>query len=472
MAERLTADLCVIGAGAAGLTVAAGASQMGARVVLVEKARMGGDCLHHGCVPSKALLAAAHAAEAARGAGRFGLRIGGVGVDFAAVRAHVQGVIAEIAPNDSQARFEGMGVTVLRAPGRFVGPRLLEAGGVMVQARRFVIATGSRPVIPPLPGLEAVPYLTNETLFDLADLPRHLLILGGGPIGVEMAQAFRRLGSQVTLIEQDRLLAGADPELTDLLRLRLAGGGIDLREHIRPTEVYRGGRGIVLTLGSEDILGSHLLVAAGRRAALCDLGLDKAGVAFTDAGVVVDDRLRSTNRHIYAIGDAAAGAPHFTHAAAYHAGIVLKQALFRLPARADHGLIPAVIYTDPELAQVGLSEAAARDRFGARVATLRWSFADNDRARAERLPGGLIKAVVGPQGRILGAAILGPQAGELIQPWVLAVSRRLKIGHMAGIVAPYPTLGEVGKRAAGSYFTSRLFSESTQRLVRFLSRFG
>jgi pyruvate/2-oxoglutarate dehydrogenase complex dihydrolipoamide dehydrogenase (E3) component len=471
----IRADLCVIGAGSGGLSVAAGAAQMGARVVLVEKHKMGGDCLNTGCVPSKALLAAAHVAEVVRGGARFGVNGMEPEVDFAAVRDHLRDVIAGIEPHDSVERFEGLGVTVIKAAARFTGPREVVAGDATLRARRFVVATGSSPALPPVPGLESVPVLTNETIFELGERPEHLIVIGGGPIGAELAQAHRRLGARVTVLEMFSLLGRDDPEAVEIVRGRLVAEGIDLREGVRIGGVEPRGNEIVVTLdgaadAKETIVGSHLLVAAGRRANLEGLDLEAAGIDHGPQGITVDARLRTSNRRVFAIGDVTGGY-QFTHMAGYQAGIVIRNALFRLPAKVRYHAVPWVTYTDPELAHVGLSEAAAEDEHGA-VTVLRWRFDENDRARAERDTEGLIKVVVGRRGRILGATIAGRNAGELILPWVLAVDQGLKIGAMANLIAPYPTLGEVSKRVAGSYYTPALFAARTKRLVRALQRLG
>jgi pyruvate/2-oxoglutarate dehydrogenase complex dihydrolipoamide dehydrogenase (E3) component len=433
---------------------------------------MGGDCLNYGCVPSKSLIAAGKAAQTVRTGARFGVNGHEPAIDFQAVHDHVKGVIAAIAPHDSEERFAGLGVKVLRAPARFVGPREVEAGGVRVRARRFVVATGSSPALPPVPGLAEAPHLTNETVFDLTERPEHLIVLGGGPIGCELAQAQRRLGARVTVLELFRILPKDDPAAVEVVRRQLLAEGIDLREQVAVKSVERDGNGVAITLeqaGREERLsGSHLLVAAGRRANVEGMGLEAAGVEHSPKGIKVDARLRTTNRRIYAIGDVAGGL-QFTHMASYHAGIVIRNALFRLPARVDTGAVPWVTYTEPELAQVGLSEAAAQER-GLAPQVLTWPFADNDRAQAERATEGFVKVVVGRGGRILGATIVGERAGELIQPWVLAIGTGRKIGAMAQLIAPYPTLGEASKRAAGSHYTPKLFSERTRRIVRFLQR--
>jgi pyruvate/2-oxoglutarate dehydrogenase complex dihydrolipoamide dehydrogenase (E3) component len=467
--DRIKTDICVIGAGSGGLSVAAGAVQMGARVVLIEAADMGGDCLNSGCVPSKALIAAAKAAEAQRRGFR-GIAAVEPRVDFGAVKDHVAAVIDRIAPVDSQERFEGLGCTVIRAFARFTGPREVEAGGTRISARRFVIATGSRPLVPPIPGVETVPYLTNETIFGLRDRPEHLIVIGGGPIGMEMAQAHRRLGSAVTVIEAAKALGREDPELAAVVVRSLQDEGVAFCEG-QPVVRLAGQDGSVeVTLGDgTQIRGSHLLLAVGRKVAPEELNLEAAGVAYTARGVTVDGRLRSSNRRVYAVGDAAGGL-QFTHVAGWHAGLVIRQAVLGLPARADLRAIPRATYCDPELAHVGLTEAEARAAHGAALTVVRAEFAHNDRAQAEAKSQGLVKVMV-VRGRPVGASIVGPQAGELIGLWALAISARLKLSAIAGMVAPYPTLGEVSKRAAGAYFGPRLFkSPALKWLVRLVQR--
>ena len=470
MAVEIKTDICVIGAGSGGLSVAAAASQMGAPTVLIEADKMGGDCLNYGCVPSKSLLAAAHAAQAMRDRAGFGVNGAAPGIDFAKVHDHVHRVIAAIAPNDSVERFEGLGVRVVQAHGRFTGPDRVAAGDVVIKARRFVVATGSRPAVPPIPGLDATPYLTNETVFEQTTAPEHLIIIGGGPIGVELAQAHRRLGSQVTLLEMFTLLGNDDPELVEVVRRRLRAEGVHVREGVSLSGVEHRGNRIVVAAGPHSIEGSHLLVAAGRTPTIDDLGLDLAGIDHSPEGIGVDARMRTSNRRVYAIGDVI-GPPMLTHAANLQAGIVIRNALFRLPASLDTGAMPWVTFSDPELAQVGMTEAAARDA-GRDFRVLRWPFAENDRAQAERATQGLVKVIVTPRGAILGAGIVGLRAGELIQPWALAMGNKLKIGALAGMTVPYPTLSEVNKRVAGSFFAPKLTGPAVKRLVKFLAAFG
>jgi pyruvate/2-oxoglutarate dehydrogenase complex dihydrolipoamide dehydrogenase (E3) component len=462
-------DLAVIGAGAAGLSVTAVAAQLGVRVALIERDRMGGDCLNFGCVPSKAMLAASHAAQAARGAARFGVQLAEPDIDWAAVQAHVHGVIAAIEPNDSAARFRALGATVLRGEARFVGADALMIDGQRLTARRIVIAAGSSPVVPPIPGLEHVPHLTNTTIFDTATRPDHLLILGGGPIGLEMADAFAGLGSRVTLVEAASIAGKDDPELVAGLRSALLARGISLLEGAKVAAVEPGPT-LVLDDGRR-IAGSHLLVAVGRRPNLQSLDLPAGNVQATRAGIATDRGLRSlTNRRVFAVGDiadpAGIGPRAFTHVGSYHAGIVIRRALFRLPARIDYAALPHVTYTSPELAQVGMTEAEARAA-GHRVEILRWQLADNDRAIAERDTTGMVKLVVAGN-RLLGAGILAPNAGEMIGLWTLAIARRVRLSVLASLILPYPTRAEAGKRAAGELFAPRLFAPRTKWLVRLL----
>ena len=474
MAKRIKADICIIGAGSGGLSVAAGAAQMGARTVLIERDEMGGDCLNTGCVPSKALLAAGKQARRMSAGEAFGIAPAKAKVDFEKVHDHVHSVIAAIAPNDSVARFEGLGVTVIKEHGRFRDGRTVIAGDYEITARRFVVATGSRPFVPPIPGLDKVPFHTNETIFANKICPEHLVILGAGPIGMEMAQAHRRLGARVTVLETLKAFARDDAELSAIVLASLRKEGIEIHEGVKIDGVS-GGEGKVKVAisgrdGAREIEGTHLLVATGRRANVEGLDLEKAGVEFSERGLRVDERLRTTNKRIFGIGDVAGG-PQFTHVAGYHAGIVIRNALFRVPAKADHSAIPHVTYTDPELAHVGLTEEQARQK-GLTVNVLRWHLAENDRAQAERETEGVIKVVTDNHARVLGATIAAPHAGELILPWVLAKSQALKLSAMAGVVAPYPTLSEISKRAAGAYYTPTLFSAKTKMLVRFLGLFG
>lgn len=472
--QRIECDVCVIGAGSAGLSAASGAAQLGARVVLIERGAMGGDCLNTGCVPSKSLIAAAHAAHGFKAAMAMGVGAGLVPkIDFQAVHDHVHAIIGAIAPHDSVARFEGMGITVLQETAKFVSPGEVVAGDYTITARRFVVATGSRPSLPPIPGLAALEPLTNETIFALTTRPDHLLILGGGPIGLELAQAFRRLGSAVTVVDAGAILARDEPEAAPLIRKALADEGIALFEHASfadPQRVKGGVRARVETAaGTQTITASHLLVAAGRKPNIEDLGLDAAGVRTTGQGIAVDARLRSSNARIYALGDVAGG-PQFTHIAGYHAGIFVRNAMFGLPSKVDYAVLPWVTYLDPEVAHVGLTEADARTS-GSDVITIVEHFAENDRAQAERRIEGFVKLVLTRRGKVLGATMVGPHAGEMISLWGLVISGKVKLSAVASMIAPYPTLAEISKRAASAYYKPKLFGTLPRAWVGLVQRF-
>ncbi len=458
--DRIKTDILVIGAGSGGLSVAAGAVQMGAKVVLLEGHRMGGDCLNFGCVPSKALLAEAKRNHAMGG-----------GVDYAAAKDHVHKVIETIAPVDSQERFEGLGVHVIREYGRFISPTEVQAGDAVIEARRIVIATGSSPFVPPIPGVEDVTYYTNETIFDLREKPDHLLIIGGGPIGMEMAQAHIRLGSKVTVIEGMKAMGKDDSEAAALVVERLRAEGIEIIEEAQAEEITETGGQITVRTPKGDFTGSHLLMAVGRKVNIDKLDLDRGNVAH-DRAVKVDADLRSTtNKKVYAIGDVAGGL-QFTHVAGYHAGVIIRSMLFGLPSKAKTSHIPWVTYTDPELAQVGLTEAQATREHGSHAVTVaRFDYHENDRAIATGKTTGFIKVMV-VKGKPVGATIVGESAGELIGVWALAIANGLKMSAVAAMVAPYPTLGEVNKRAAGAYFSPKLFDNPTvKRVVGFVQRY-
>ena len=359
---------------------------------------------------------------------------------------------------------------VIQDEARFIGPKAITAGGFEISARRFVISTGATAFVPPIPGLRGVPFYTNETIFDLKEVPSHLIVIGAGPIGVELAQAHRRLGAAVTVLEMFKMMPKDDPEAVAVVRERIQAEGVDVREGVRIVSVANDGNEIAVTIEADGketrLTGSHILLAAGRRANVNGLGLDLAGIEHDATGIKVDQRLRTTNKNVFAIGDVI-GSYQFTHVAAYHAGIVIRNAVFNLRAKVDDRAVPWVTYTDPELSHVGMTESQAR-AIDPAATIIKSPFSGNDRAQAERATDGFIKAVVGKGGVILGATIVGRHAGELILPWVLAVQKRMKIGDMASIIAPYPTLSEVSKRAAGSWYTPKLFSERTRTVVRLL----
>jgi len=464
---RWTHDLIVIGAGAAGLTAAGGCAQLGLRVALIERGRMGGECLNTGCVPSKALIAAARRAQLMRTAPALGVTAASVGVDFAQVRAHVEAAIAAIAPHDSAERFQGWGVEVIHGAARFTGHRSVAVNGRTLAAPRIVLAAGSRPAIPAVEGLQDVPHLTNETLFGLGELPAHLLILGGGAMGLEMAQAFRRLGSAVTVIDPGRLLAGSDPDAASLVAAQLAAEGVDLRAETRATRVAPAPGGIRVDLApGAAVLGSHLLVAAGRTPALDGLGLDAACVAATPAGIQVDRRRRTSNRHVFAIGDCREG-PRLTHAAGYEGGLAVANIALGLPMPARYAALPSVLYTDPELAQVGLTEEAARARYAA-VQVHRTEFADNDRAVADGSTAGFIK-LIRTRGRLVGVTMAGAGVGELVLPWVLAMTGKASAWAISGAIVPYPTRSDISKAVGFAAYEPLVFGRLARGWARALA---
>jgi pyruvate/2-oxoglutarate dehydrogenase complex dihydrolipoamide dehydrogenase (E3) component len=459
--KTIKADLCIIGAGSGGLSLAAGAVQLGRSVVLCEKGEMGGDCLNYGCVPSKALIAAAAHAQAIRKSPGFGVSAGAPQIDYAAVMDHVRAVIAAIAPHDSQERFERLGCTVIRAAAVFTGPKQVRAGDVLIEARRFVIAAGSSPAIPDIPGLGQTPYLTNETIFANRTRPDHLLVIGAGAVGLELAQAHRRLGCRVTIVEAATMLRNEDQEAVAVLRAALEREGVVIRENAAVRGVRASGAGVELAVGDERIAGSHLLVAAGRKPNIDGLDLAKAGVAAGPRGVAADSRLRTANPRIFAIGDAAGGA--FTHIAGDHAATLIRSILFKAPAARRDALGPRVVYCDPEIASVG----AACGEAGLKA--VKWPFSKSDRAAAERDEEGFVKLIADRGGRIRGASIVGRHAGDLIAMASLAVANRLKIGAFTKFIAAYPTRAEALKRAAGLWYAPTLFSDRTKRLIGLLS---
>jgi pyruvate/2-oxoglutarate dehydrogenase complex dihydrolipoamide dehydrogenase (E3) component len=465
-------DVAIIGAGAAGLSVAAISAGLGLKVALFERGAMGGDCLNHGCVPSKALLAAAHAAAEARRAPRYGVHPGEPRIDWDGVRAHVAGAIAAIAPNDSEARFRGMGVDVVRATARFVARDAIEAGGRRYRFRRAVVAAGSAAVVPPLPGLAETPFLTNETLFSLPGKPGHLVIIGGGPIGLEMAQAHARLGCRVSVVEALSIAAREDAECVAPLRAALLADGVALHEGARVARVEPDALGVAVMLDDgARIAGTHLLLAVGRAPRLDALGLDAAGIEFGPRGVATDLALRSvSNRRVWAAGDiadpAGLGPRAFTHVCSQHAGIIARAMIFRLPARLSYDALPRVTYTDPEVAQIGPTEAELRAAGRTDLTILRWPLAENDRLVAEGRAEGLVKLVTDARGRLLGASLVGAGAGNMAGMFALMVGR--KLSTLAGAVLPYPTAQEASKRAAGEFYTPKLLSAPVKRVVGLL----
>jgi pyruvate/2-oxoglutarate dehydrogenase complex dihydrolipoamide dehydrogenase (E3) component len=456
MAERDHYDLIVVGGGAAGLVTSGGAAQLGARTLLIERHRLGGECLYTGCVPSKALIAVAARRKA------------GANVDWAAARAAVTSAITTIEPHDSPERFRGFGVEVEFGEAAFAGPDRLMVGDRIVTARRFVVATGSDAAIPPVPGLAALPYLTNDSIWDLDAPPAHLLIIGGGVIGCELSQSFARLGVPVTVVDVGSILPNDDPDAVAVVRQQLRADGVVLHENSRIASAAAQGDGIVLTLGDGTVVaGSHLLVAAGRKARTEGFGLDRAGVAVTPAGITVDRHLRTSNRRIYAIGDCRAG-PRLTHAADQDARTVIQNALFPFRKATDYSALPAVAYTDPELAQVGLTEAKARAAHPD-VQVLRHDFDHNDRSVAEADMRGFVK-IMATGNKVVGMTIVGAHAGELLALASFAVAGKLSLSDLANRTFAYPTLAEAIRFAAEIPGQAKLFTPTMRALTRLFQR--
>ncbi|QRN04559.1 NAD(P)-binding protein [Legionella sp. MW5194] len=472
----LHCDTAIIGAGAAGLSLAAGLSQLGLNVILIEKGLMGGDCLNYGCVPSKALIACAKNYWQARHSQSLGLlhfSSPREQLDFHQVMQHVRDTIDTLAVHDSVERFESLGVKVIQAQARFIDKKTIQAGDYVIKARHIVIATGSSPAIPPIPGLDEVPYLTNETLFKLTDLPRHLLVIGGGPIGCELAQAFAMLGSRVSLLESQVILNRDDAECAAIVRQSMEKTGVHLYEGVAIHRITHDAAGIrIIAQHHQKSLaldGSHLLVAAGRITPVDELNLDTAGIRCDGRHIAVNNRLRTTNRRVFAIGDAA-GRLQFTHVANDHAGLVLKQIAFKLPVRLQEKAIPWATYTYPELAHVGLSEQDALQRPD-HYRILKLDFKANDRANTDAKSQGLLKVIVTKKGTVSGVSLCAEDAGELIFPWILAVREQRSLRLFTDTIIPYPTRNELSKRLAGQFYAPKLFSPWVKKMVRLLSWF-
>lgn len=463
-------DLAVIGAGPGGLVVASVAAQLGLKVTLIEKsAQLGGDCLHSGCVPSKTLLQSARVAHLMRRGAHYGLPACEPEINMHHIVDRIEAVIAHLQKHDDPERFRGYGCEVLFGTARFINPREISVGGTPVRARRFVIATGSRPRIPPIPGLEETGFETNETIFRRRELPRRLVVIGGGPIGVELAQAFVRLGSQVSVVEKTgQLLPNTDSEVAGTLARQLEAEGVSLHLATDVRSARRDGDSRQLVLADGTTLEcERLLVATGRRPDISGLGLDAAGVDHTAGGIRVDRRLRTTRRHILAVGDVC-GPLQLTHMAEYQAGIVLANILFRLPRKADYRVVPQVIYTEPEVARVGLSEDEAVRR-GFRYDIARFPVEGIDRAITDGSGRGFIKLLVA-RGRVIGASLIAPHAGELIHELALAMQVNARVREISALIHAYPTYSQLHRRAINARYSSKLYSRKTRFLVWLINR--
>lgn len=474
MKQTPNIDICIIGAGTGGMKVAASAAQMGAKVVLIEENKMGGESLNSGCIPSKSLLASARVAKLMRNATPLGIKAVNPEIDYQKIKAHVKTVMETISAQDSIEKFTNLGVTVISGKAQFVDAETVKVNDTTIKARRFVIASGSSPAIPGIAGLSNVPFYTNESIFDLSEKPAHLVIIGGSPIGCELAQAFALLGSQVTLLEAQKILPKYDADAVDIIRQEFIKDRIDLFENVKILNMSKSNTGISLTFESggnpRTIDGTHLLLAAGRRPNLNDLNLEAAGINYTPRGIQVNARLQTSNKKIYAIGDVI-GDFHFTHIANYQANIVIRNILFRQPAKANYHALPSVTFTEPELAQVGMTTESAKHA-GKRIKEFVTEFKENDRAQAENQTMGIIKVITSRSGKILGTTIVSTHAGELILPWILAINSGLSINAMTSVVAPYPTLSEISKKVAFTYYTPKLYSKFMKFVVRMLAKFG
>jgi len=466
-------DIGILGGGAAGLTVASGAAQLGAKALLIEKEPvLGGDCLHYGCVPSKTLIHSAHVYHLMKTGDRFGLpEIEVPPVDFRRIAGRIQEVINVIQKHDSEERFCGLGAKVMFGKAVFQDDHSVQLDGKRFSAKNWVIATGSSPVAPPIPGLHETGFLTNKEIFSLVRLPESLTILGGGPIGIEMAQAFNRLGSRVTVVDRaDQILGKEDKDMADMVMQVLAGEGVDFYLGAAIEMVGTAGTQKTVAIkeasgGKVTLTSDNILVAMGRGANVDGLNLESIGVDFKPGGILVDSRLRTRQKHIFAAGDVSGGF-QFTHAAGYEGGIVVSNAVFHLPRKTDYTHLPWCTYTDPELASIGMNETRARNA-GLDYTVWTELFQNNDRSLAEGETMGKVKMILDKKEKPLGVQILGPRAGDLIAEWVAALNGKVKLSTLAAAIHPYPTLGEINKRVVGSYFSPKIFSEKVQKGLKF-----
>lgn len=474
MPEHIQADLCIIGAGAAGLAVANSASQLGAETILIEEQKeLGGSSFHHNCIPSKSLISSSKIAQLIKRSESYGINIQKFNIDFKDISSHMQRVKQEVGLSYAAERFEGMGVKIIRGHAEFISQTELKVDDKIIEARRFVIATGSKPAIPPYPGLTDIDYLTNETIFMQETLPKHLIILGGEPFAIEIAQAFARLGSKVTILEIFTMLDQYDPEIVNILRKRFLHENIEIKEKIHIRDIKKDGNQIAVTIQhdnqEEKITGSTLYLAAGRIPHYDHLNLAAAEVEGNVKGIMVDDRLRTTNKRIFAVGDVIGHAP-YSHCAQLQASVVIKNALFMWPAKVDYSALSRVTFTDPEIAQVGVMEKELLLQ-NTKFRTLRWSYGENNRAILDHLSSGIIKVTITPSGRILGASIIGAHAGEIIMPWAMAIKNKMKISAIADVIAPYPTYSVINNEAANIFYLAKILSGRLRKVVNFIQKY-
>ncbi|MEA3437560.1 MAG: FAD-dependent oxidoreductase [Thermodesulfobacteriota bacterium] len=466
-------DIGIIGGGSGGLTVAAGASQFGAKTLLVEKeSELGGDCLHFGCVPSKTLIKTAHIYHSMRNSKAFGLpSVELPPVDYREVSKRIQSVISTIQKHDSEERFCSLGAKVEFGNPTFSDEHTIRLNGKTYSAKNWVIATGSSPAIPPIEGLDKTSYITNKEIFSLDHLPKSMIILGGGPIGIEMGQAFNRLGTKVFIINRDNQILGKeDKDMADEVMNVMSSEGVifHLNASIEATRNKGSEKEVIIKDmdgKTSSLKAESMLVALGRSANVDGLGLEDIGIEFNSRGIKVDNRLKTRHKHIYAAGDVTGGY-QFTHAAGYEGSIVISNAIFHLPRKTDYTFLPWCTYTDPELASIGMNENAAKAT-GIKYSLWTEAFKDNDRSLAEGEKIGKIKMILDEKEKPLGVQIIGPHAGELISEWVAALNGKVKLSTMASAVHPYPTLGEINKRVAGTFFSPKIFSEKIKKGLKF-----
>ncbi len=470
-------DLGVLGGGAAGLTITAGAAQLGAKTLLVEKEpALGGDCLHYGCVPSKTLIRTARAYHDIKHAVKFGLpQVDIQPVDFKQVAKRIRAVISVIQKHDSVERFCSLGARVEFGQAEFIDEHSIRLQGKTFSAKTWAIATGSSPTAPPFAGLDSVSYLTNKDIFSMDSLPGSMIILGGGPIAIEMAQAFNRLGTRITVIQRSgQILSKEDRDMADTVMERLSGEGVSiaLNSSVVTVSEKAGIKEVVFKNRDgqlKTVIADALLVAMGRKANVDGMGLENTGIAYSHKGIEVDSRLRTNHKHIFAAGDIT-GKYQFTHAAGYEGGIVISNAIFHLPRKTDYTYLPWCTYTSPELASIGLNEKGAKAA-GRQYSVWTEEFKNNDRSLAEGEETGKIKMLLDDKEKPIGIQILGLHAGDLLAEWVAVLNGKVKLSTLAGAIHPYPTLGEINKRVAGSFLAGKIFSNTVKKGLKLFFNF-
>jgi pyruvate/2-oxoglutarate dehydrogenase complex dihydrolipoamide dehydrogenase (E3) component len=466
-------DIGILGGGAAGLTIASGAAQFGAKVILIEKEKvLGGDCLHYGCVPSKTLIRTAHVYHLMKNASKFGLPHPELKpVDYREIARRIQSVISTIQAHDSEERFCKLGAKVEFGDARFTDEHAILLNGKTYSAKNWVVSTGSSPDIPPIDGIDKTPYITNRALYSLESLPKSMIIIGGGPIAIEMSQAFTRLGTNVTVVQHGKqILPNEDKDMaTELMKVLISEGiTFHLNSETQNAKDLGSEKEVVIKNGEGQILslrGDTILVAVGRKANLAGLGLEGISVEFERKGLKVDSRLRTNHKHIYAAGDTT-GSYLFTHAAGYEGGVVLSNSILHLPRKVDYTYLPWCTYADPELASIGMNEKRA-SAAGIPYSVWTEEFKANDRSLAEGEEVGMVKMLLDEREKPIGVQILGPRAGDLLSEWVSVMNGNVKLSTVASSVHPYPTLGEINKKVVGSFFSGKIFSEKVKRTLTF-----